>query len=430
MAEAAPDIFYLHDTNTTGITPSGKYMNTTVGTGGSTLNFDATGSKYWYADATWPTGNDDATIAAGAYDLNMYFAARPGAGSGDYPVVAGTNTSTTTTASTSHTLSLPGSISSGDLLIAMLASTNQSSAINISWPSGWTEFYEADASAGSGHHAQAGAYRQADGTEGSTISVTTNVSVTSSHNAYRITGAEDPATQAPSVATAAFTSNASSIDPPNLAPSADGKDYLWLAVASWRRTDRSLTGIPTNYTDTIQSSDGGGNTGSHLASVRRSLFAASENPGVFSISGNSNRRIGVTIAVHPAASVDIQVTVSHTASDGSGATTIVSSSNTTIDATTTDPYTLSIGSGALQTFTSADVRRLRVEVDVVSVSDGGNFVLDYDGGSGLCSNLSTPVVVVPELGLLLLPIAILLPPLMLWRLKKRKRTNRLAPSHG
>ena len=383
-------------------------------------------------DSVWPTGNDDATIAAGAYDLNMYFAARPWAGSRDYPVVAGTNTSTTTTASTSHTLSLPGSISSGDLLIAMLAATNQGTATNVSWPSGWTEFYEADASAGNGHQAQAGAYRQADGTEGSTITVTTNNSVTSAHNAYRITGAEDPATQAPSVATATFTTNASNIDPPNLVASADGKDYLWLAVASWRRTDRTLTGTPTNYTNTIQSSDGGGNTGTHLASVRRSLFAGSENPGVFSLNNSTNRRIGVTIAVHPAASVDIQVTVSHTASDGSGATTIVSSSTTTIDATTADPYTLSIGSGALQTYTSADLRRLRVQVNVVSVSDGGNFILDYDGtcGSSLCSNLITPVVVVPELGLLLLPIAILLPPLMLWRLKKRKRTNRLATSHG
>jgi hypothetical protein len=130
----------------------------------------------------------------------------------------------------------------------------------------------------------------------------------------------------------------------------------------------------------------------------------------------------VTIAVHPAASVDIQVTVSHTAPDGSGATTIVQSAQTTIDASTSDPYALSIGSGALQTFTSASPRRLRVLVNVVSVTSGGDFTLDYDGtcGSSLCSNLDTPVVVVPELGLAFLPAALLLP-LLGGQLARRRR---------
>jgi len=147
-------------------------------------------------------------------------------------------------------------------------------------------------------------------------------------------------------------------------------------------------------------------------------------PGAFTLSNtNSDRRVGVTIAVHPAASVDIQVTVSHTAADGSGATTIVSSSTTTINANTADPYALNIGSGAQQTFTSASPRRLRVQVNVVSVNSSGDFTLDYDGtcGSSLCSNLDTPVVTVPEYALVFLPLALLIPvavPLM-----KKRRTR-------
>jgi len=127
--------------------------------------------------------------------------------------------------------------------------------------------------------------------------------------------------------------------------------------------------------------------------------------------------------VHPAASVDIQVTVSHTAADGSGATTIVTSSTTTIDASTADPYALSIGSGSSQTFTSSDPRRLRVRVNVVSVNSGGDFTLDYDGtcASSLCSNLDTPVVTVPEFALVFLPIALLIPVAV--PLLKKRRTR-------
>jgi cellulose synthase/poly-beta-1,6-N-acetylglucosamine synthase-like glycosyltransferase len=429
---AAPDTFYLHPTATSGITPAGEYMNNTAGSAGSTKGFDTAGQNaYWYADATWPTGNDNASIAAGAYTLNMYFASRPGAGSGDYPSVQTTATSATTTAGTSHTLTLPTGIQSGDLLIAMLSGFigSGSTAVDISWPSGWTEFFEQDASTSTLHLAVAGAYRQADGTEGTSITVTTNVSVLAAHNAYRITGAADPSVRPPEAASVGYTDTATNIDPPSLSPTGGAKDYLWLAVAAWRRTGRVASTDPTNYTNAIEASSAGGASGTKLRSLRRQLNASSEDPSQFTLDLTSERRAAVTIAIHPAASVDIQVTVSHTAPDGSGATTIVQSSTTTINASTADPYALSIGSGALQTFTSADPRRLRVQVNVVSVNNGGNFTLDYDGAcaSGLCSNLDTPVVTVPEYGLILLPIALLIPaavPLL------RKRRPSRAQTHG
>ncbi|MGH7535138.1 MAG: hypothetical protein ACREMG_06090, partial [Gemmatimonadales bacterium] len=373
---AAPDTHYLHPTATSGITPAGEYMNTTAGSGGSTKAFNtAAQDAYWYVDATWPTGSGDASIVAGAYTLNMYFANRPGAGSGDFPAVATTNTSTTTTAGTSHTLNLPTGISSGDTLIAMLSGFigSGSTAVDISWPSGWTEFFEQDATSGTLHLAVAGAWRKADGTEGASITVTTNVSVLAAHNSYRITGAADPTVQPPEAAAIGYTTGTTSIDPPSLTPTGGAKDYLWLAVAGWRRSGVTSPNDPTNYTTAIDASSGGAGSGTHLRSLRRQLNAASEDPGAFTLSGTSERRAGVTIAVHPAASVDIQVTVSHTAADGSGATTIVSSSTTTINASTADPYALSIGSGSAQTFTAASPRRLRVQVNVVSVNSGGDF---------------------------------------------------------
>jgi hypothetical protein len=109
--------------------------------------------------------------------------------------------------------------------------------------------------------------------------------------------------------------------------------------------------------------------------------------------------------------VDITVSVYHTASDGSGATEIITSSSTTIDANTADPYALSIGSGLEQTFTSGDPRRLRMHVHVDAVSGSGSFTLAYDSSSDP-SSLDTPVIVVPEGVLPFIALAVLIPIMM------------------
>jgi hypothetical protein len=416
---AAPDTFYFHPTATSGITPAGEYMNNTEGSAGSTKAFNtASQDAYWYADVTWPTGNDNASIAAGAYTLNMYFANRPGAGSGDYPQVATTNTSSTSTASKSHSVSLPSGIQSGDLLI-VLFNSNSASAVNQ--PSGWTEFLTRS----SGPWISKGYYRKADGTEGSTLTITTTAGTSSVHISYRITGAADPAVQAPEQANVGEGGSAATLNPPSLTPTGGPKDLLWIAVGFHNSANTgAVNAAPTNY-GTLQASTVSGTVG--IGSAHRALNASTEDPGTFSVSASVGRRGGATIAVHPAASVDIQVTVSHTAADGSGATTIVTSSTTTIDASTADPYALSIGSGSSQTFTSSDPRRLRVRVNVVSVNSGGDFTLDYDGTCALskCSNLDTPVVTVPEYVLVLLPIALLIPVAV--PLLKKRRTRPAEP---
>ena len=221
-----------------------------------------------------------------------------------FPVVQATNTSATTTAGTSHTVNLPSGIVSGNLLIALFSGFfgSGTTPVDISWPLGWTEFFEQDASTSTLHLAVAGAYRLADGNEGASITVTTNLSVLAAHNTYRISGAADPATQPPEAAAISYTAAAAGIDPPSLTPTGGAKDYLWLAVAGWRRTGLSATTSPTNYTDAIEGSSAGGASGTKLRSLRRQLNAASEDPSTFTLSSTtSERRIGVTIAVHPIA---------------------------------------------------------------------------------------------------------------------------------
>jgi hypothetical protein len=424
--QSTPSTFFkpLGTQETPVVAPSGKEMNTTIGAGASTLTFDTAGQKaYWYSDVTYPTGADDASIAAGNYTFNLYFNSLPPA-PGSFPVVEGTITSQTTVASTSHTVSLPASIQTGELLIVLVGgyADTTGSAVDISWPVGWNEFFEEDATVDPNHLAVAGAWREADGSEGASISVTTNRAVLAAHNSYRISGAADPAAQPPEAASIDFTdSGGTTIDPPSLSPTGGAKDYLWLAVASWRRTGRNLTSTPqpTNYTDTLNEQSTGGSAGMRLASSRRQLNAASEDPGVFTLDSNSERRIGATIAVHPATpEVDITVSVHHTAANGTDPQ-LITSASTTIDSSSTDPQALDLGAGALQTFTSADPRLLRVVVTVDSVAEGASFVLDYDSVADP-SSLDTPVVTVPEWGMAFLLLVPLIPFLMsaIWRRRR------------
>jgi hypothetical protein len=393
-------------------------MNTTIGAGASTMTFDTAGQNaYWYSDISYPTGADDASIVTGNYTLNMNLNSLPAA-PGSFPVVEATNTSATTSDNTNHTVSLPAGIQSGELLIAMLSGFDEAAALDISWPVGWTEFFEKDASSGMSL-AVAGAYREADGTEGSSIAVTTDLAVLAAHTSYRISGAEDPATQPPEAATIEYTDTASGIDPPSLTPTGGAKDYLWLAVAGWRRTGVNETVNPGSYTDGIEVSSSGSSSGTRLRSLRRQANTSPEDPSTFTLGGNSERRVGATIAVHPAgSSVDITVSVHHTATNGSDPQ-LITSASATIDSNSTDPLVLDLGAGAEQTFTSADPRLLRIQITVDSIAGGQSFVLDYDSVADP-SSLDTPVVTVPEWGMAFLLLVPLVPFLMsaIWRRKR------------
>ena len=215
-----------------------------------------------------------------------------GAGGGGRPKVVARNTSAQDTAATSHTVDLPAGIVAGDLLIVVFAVRGNP---GVTWGgTGFTEFFEV---ANGANHALALAYRQADGTEGATITVTTGASQKSAHTAYRITGHVNPATHAPE-ASAGATGNSAAPDPDSLSPTGGAKDYLWLAVLGWNQFGTTLTGYPTNYLNGITKTTSSGNS-ANVGSAERELNAASENPGAFTLSA-SEQWIAATVAVHPA----------------------------------------------------------------------------------------------------------------------------------
>lgn len=214
-----------------------------------------------------------------------------------FPAVAATATSADTAAVTSHTVSLPASIAAGDLLIIPFGWTSLLPQ-TITWPTGYTAITGAFVEQSTVVGVDA-AYRWADGTEGATISVTTNGATKSTHNSYRITGAENPATQAPEAANLTGTS-ATAPDGPPLTPTGGSKDYLWL-VGCNADGETDISAAPTNYTDLLTASTGitgATSINCRMGSARRELAASSENPGQFNLT--STNWTAITIAIHPA----------------------------------------------------------------------------------------------------------------------------------
>jgi len=196
------------------------------------------------------------------------------------PVVEATNTSSEAIAVSSHSVALPAGIASGDELVVLFGALTTTFVL----PTGWTELYNS----GSASPGLFVIRRVADGGEGATLTVTTGSARKSNHASYRISEAA-----AAEISAAATGSNANP-DPPSLTPSGGALNYLWLAVEG-HEDAKTISAYPANYTDGFQSAGANENT---IASARRALNAASEDPGTFTISGAKAWR-AVTIAVPP-----------------------------------------------------------------------------------------------------------------------------------
>lgn len=211
-----------------------------------------------------------------------------------FPVVAAANTSTQGSATTTHGILLPEDVESGDLLVAAIAVSEAD--VTFSWPAGWTELADTSADE-SGHDVGfSAAYRVADGSEGSTVTVTSSDSLRSAHQTWRIAGAMGP----PEIAVATGGTNTGLASPPALSPSWGAADTLWLAMLAMS-APRSHSGYPSNYTNGVNTETG--TTSSHVAlrTAQRELNAASEDPGNFSFAASiSTAWVTATVAIRPA----------------------------------------------------------------------------------------------------------------------------------
>lgn len=196
---------------------------------------------------------------------------------GGYPSIDATNTSTTDTRMYPHIVALPSGITDGDLLIITIGAWDyQYDDPSITWPEDWTGLMtEYDS-----YRAYGVAYRVADGSEGSTVTITLGADCVSAHQSFRVSAYRGiPEISYGGVATT------STPDPPSLTPSWGAlSTTLWIAgFVGGDATSASISSYPTNYTDGqfTKSADVSGY--GYASSAERSLAASSEDPGEFTV---------------------------------------------------------------------------------------------------------------------------------------------------
>jgi hypothetical protein len=219
-----------------------------------------------------------------------------------FPVIQGT-AETAIVASSSHVINLPTGIVSGELLL-ILANAG-TVVISFNALAGWTELLDEGIANGMVVWA-----RQADGTEGATVTFTSTAAGRSASIAYRISSTELLATQAPQLSTVA-TGSSVSPNATTCTPTGGAKDYLWISFfgrdGEEADDDTWTTAAPASYTGLLQVACGiaGTNQGGMVAAAQRSLNAASEDAGAFTCATGGWR--AYTIAVHPSSAAALPI---------------------------------------------------------------------------------------------------------------------------
>lgn len=203
-----------------------------------------------------------------------------------YPVVSAAVNSQTTADATSHTVTLPVA-QPGDLLLVF--GTWDGTPTISGWPSGWNSVYDI----GAATIRRVLYYKFADGTEGTSLSLTSSASEEMQARALRITNAHVSA--APESAQTTGTS----VNPnsPTLTTSWTSRETLWFSAA---HIDDSVTTsvYPANFTLYQDSANSGGASGVTFAIAGRTITTATQDPGAFTIN-TSKFWFASTVAIRP-----------------------------------------------------------------------------------------------------------------------------------
>lgn len=232
------------------------------------------------------TATHTATLAATeAADTASFAATGPASA---YPQILTTNTYAGA-ANTTHALNLPTGITSGDKLLLFVV---MNGTPTVTDPTGWTVLDSQVTSKTYKIYV-----RDADGTEGSTATLTLSSSVAVAANAYRVSGAASGLTSSSIAFAGPVSASTATPDPPSLTPTWGSAADLWFAVA-FAGTNYANSAYPSGYTlgqlTTIVASAVG------VSSAANQVTAATEDPGTFT-QGNANPRLAYTIALRPGA---------------------------------------------------------------------------------------------------------------------------------
>lgn len=209
-----------------------------------------------------------------------------------FPQVVGSATSSRTSNAIDDSVTLPGSIAAGDLILVFHCSDGP---LTRTFPSPWVEIKDIGVA---GDSATIGiAYLIASGGEAS-VTVTKSVTERFSALAIQISASSWHGTTPPEVSTG-VTGTSTAPDPDAITPSWGRGDNLFIAVCAFENNAGgiSITVFPTNYgSNNLSSPDilsaGRGGIGT------RELAAGSDDPGAFTISSSDAWWAG-TVVVPP-----------------------------------------------------------------------------------------------------------------------------------
>lgn len=217
-----------------------------------------------------------------------------------FPTVVGSVAETAvSTAGTSHVINLP-SLAAGNLCIILLNRGVGAGTFNTL--SGWTELLDEATVNGMTIW-----YRLCDGSEGATVTFTSTGSTRSAALAYEISGAADPAVQAPQLSTIAVNTNTS----PNATtctPTGGAKDYLWISFFGCGGEEAdddtwctAAPATPSAFSNLVQKACGiaGSSLGGIIAAAQLASNASSMDAGAFTLAASLSWR-AYTMAIHPA----------------------------------------------------------------------------------------------------------------------------------
>lgn len=209
--------------------------------------------------------------------------------------------SNVTSAGTSHAVTKPSGTASGDLWVIFFG---HAVACTLNALAGYTELVDTNSA-----NSEKILYRLCDGTEGASVTFTSSASTKSAHLSYRISGAENPSTQAPQLSTVA-TGTSTTPNATTCTPTGGAKDYLWITafVTAGEEADDDTWGgaAPTNYANAIYKTTavaGTPTTNCSVAASDRSANAASEDALAWGANAQSLAWRAWTIAVHPSSTV-------------------------------------------------------------------------------------------------------------------------------
>jgi hypothetical protein len=216
------------------------------------------------------------------------------------------------TMATSHAITLPASIVTGNLLLMFVryaAETTLTGAGGIPSITGWTTVASREQSDGSGGGSSVHV-RQADGTEGATVTATVNNERRLTAITYQLSGHNGTAGITAAVSTNPFSAG-NTLDPPSVTASWGIDANLFFAFVSYNKTLPIVTAASANYSGLITASNesSGGANRCYSSTAHRFLTASSDDAAAPTIGGtdtpSSPHAYGVVVQPAEAVAADL-----------------------------------------------------------------------------------------------------------------------------